>query len=934
MRIWNRRTPSSRTMLRFLIVLFLMVAKPCSGGHPYPIKIGAIFHDGDELHKRVFEYAVTKLKDERVAPVFELQPIVKWINVSTDSFNTAAAACQLLEEGVAAIFGPGSTHTRGVVSSIAAHFDVPHIEFAWRRIEDAFPPANNVNVHPNSKSVSEAIAEVLKAVEWRQFTAIYKTQDGLSRIQDALLLHGPQDFPVSILHLGDGPDYRHLLKDVASSNKFNIIVDVENPYITDVLRQAREVKLFEDYYNYIITDLDITTTGILDVINESRANITGFRLLTDEIDVISTELNSNIQAEQAILYDSVNMLYDVLEVLYIRNQNSEEPVKIEPTALSCGGTDKYEAGPTILSMIHELTKIGKTTGVMTFDETGQRDFELQIVEIQQKHFVQTAIWDKDGLRFTRSSEERETDTAKSMEDKLFRVTTREGAPFMMEVTDGPTRGIMIDNKWWEGYSIDLIDEIAKMLNFKYKFELVPDGKYGSYNKKTKTWDGLVKRLLDHAADLALCDLTITSERKQAVDFTMPFMNLGISILYRKPEVKPPSLFSFLSPLSTDVWIYMATAYLGVSLMLFIQARMAPSEWDNPHPCNPEPTELENNFNLKNSLWLTIGSLMQQGSDVLPKAPSIRMVAGMWWFFVLIMVSSYTANLAAFLTMTKMEVTIESAEDLAKQTKIKYGAVKGGSTSSFFRDSNFSTYQRMWTAMADAKPSVFTATNDEGVDRVIKGKGDYAFLMESTSIEYREEQNCELTRVGHPLDSKGYGIAMPLNSNYRTMISEAVLKLQEQGVLNKLKKKWWKDHLIATKRSGNCTNQENAEEENSNELGMDNVGGIFLVLWCGCGFAFLIAIFEFLWNVRKVAVEEKITPGEALAAEFKFIVNIRAVTKPVKMAKSSSTTSSAVGGFERAASTGRSMVGSFLRLNILDKFDKENGNNKSNGHKIN
>jgi hypothetical protein len=40
-----------------------------------------------------------------------------------------------------------------------------------------------------------------------------------------------------------------------------------------------------------------------------------------------------------------------------------------------------------------------------------------------------------------------------------------------------------------------------------------------------------------------------------------------------------------------------------------------------------------------------------------------MVAGMWWFFTLIMISSYTANLAAFLTVERMESPIESAEDL-------------------------------------------------------------------------------------------------------------------------------------------------------------------------------------------------------------------------------------------------------------------------------
>ena len=61
-----------------------------------------------------------------------------------------------------------------------------------------------------------------------------------------------------------------------------------------------------------------------------------------------------------------------------------------------------------------------------------------------------------------------------------------------------------------------------------------------------------------------------------------------------------------------------------------------------------------------------------------------MVAGMWWFFTLIMISSYTANLAAFLTVNRMDDTITSAKDLAQQNKIKYGCVEGGSTQAFFK----------------------------------------------------------------------------------------------------------------------------------------------------------------------------------------------------------------------------------------------------------
>ena len=61
-----------------------------------------------------------------------------------------------------------------------------------------------------------------------------------------------------------------------------------------------------------------------------------------------------------------------------------------------------------------------------------------------------------------------------------------------------------------------------------------------------------------------------------------------------------------------------------------------------------------------------------------------MLAGFWWFFTLIMISSYTANLAAFLTVERMVNPIEDAKDLARQTKIKYGTLRSGSTYSFFK----------------------------------------------------------------------------------------------------------------------------------------------------------------------------------------------------------------------------------------------------------
>lgn len=75
------------------------------------------------------------------------------------------------------------------------------------------------------------------------------------------------------------------------------------------------------------------------------------------------------------------------------------------------------------------------------------------------------------------------------------------------------------------------------------------------------------------------------------------------------------------------------------------------------------------------------------ADINPRAVSTRLVGGIWWFFTLIIISSYTANLAAFLTVERMVSPIESAEDLAKQTEIEYGTRVSSSTLSFFKVGN-------------------------------------------------------------------------------------------------------------------------------------------------------------------------------------------------------------------------------------------------------
>ena len=79
-----------------------------------------------------------------------------------------------------------------------------------------------------------------------------------------------------------------------------------------------------------------------------------------------------------------------------------------------------------------------------------------------------------------------------------------------------------------------------------------------------------------------------------------------------------------------------------------------------------------------------------------------------------------------------------------------------------------------------------------MEKVLLERGKYAFFMESTSLEYQIERNCELTQVGGLLDSKSYGVALTRNSRLRAPVSSAIIRLQESGVIAKLKRKWWRE----------------------------------------------------------------------------------------------------------------------------------------------
>ncbi|XP_012543079.1 glutamate receptor ionotropic, kainate 2 isoform X4 [Monomorium pharaonis] len=898
-----------------IFVLQLLQLPSMLDALPSVVKIGAIFtHDQkDSSTELAFKYAVYKInKDKIILPKTTLEYDIQYVP-KDDSFHASKKACQQVKYGVQAVFGPSDSILGQHIHSICDALDIPHLEARLDLETEA--KEFSINLYPAQSLLNAAYQDIMEFLKWTKVVIIYEDDHGLVKLRELV-----KSSRIEVdLRQADPDSYRQVLSEIKSKEVQNIIVDTKPEHMHHFLRMILQLQMNDYKYHYLFTTFDIETFDLEDF-KYNFVNITAFRLVdADDVGVRSilrdmeryqlsgnTILNKSriIQAEPALMYDSVQVFAVGLRTL-------EQSHALRPANISCELEHPWDGGLSLTNYINSVEMKG-ISGPIEFKEGRRIQFKLDLLKLKQHSLVKVGEW-RPGAGIN------VTDTAAFFEPNIGNVTlivitiletpyvmmhheknytgnsrfygfcvdllaavAREvGFSYRLELVPdrkygardpetGEWNGIVRElmrheqpyvmlksggnfsgNARYEGFCIDLLKEIARMVGFTYRIELVPDGKYGVYDYETGEWNGIVRQLMDKKADLAVGSMTINYARESVIDFTKPFMNLGISILFKVPTSHQARLFSFMNPLAIEIWLYVLAAYVLVSVTMFVVSRFSPYEWNNPHPCHPGPEIVENQFSLANSFWFTIGTLMQQGSDLNPKATSTRIVGGIWWFFTLIIIASYTANLAAFLTVERMITPIENAEDLASQTDITYGTLDSGSTMTFFRDSMIETYKKMWRFMENKKPSVFVSTYEEGIQRVLQG--DYAFLMESTMLDYIVQRDCNLTQIGGLLDTKGYGIATPMGSPWRDKISLAILELQEKGEIQILYDKWWKSP------GDTCIRTEKGKENKANSLGVDNIGGVFVVLLCGLAFAVLIAIFEFCYNSRRNAPAERQRP---------------------------------------------------------------------------
>ncbi|XP_054845547.1 glutamate receptor 2 isoform X1 [Eublepharis macularius] len=861
------------------------------------IQIGGLFPRGADQEYSAFRVGMVQFSTSQ----FRLSPHIDNLEVA-NSFAVTNAFCSQFSRGVFAIFG---FYDKKSVNTITSFCGTLHVSF----ITPSFPTDGThpfvIQMRPDLKG---ALLSLIEYYQWNKFAYLYDSDRGLSTLQAVLDTAAEKKWQVTAINVGninnDKKDetYRSLFQDLEVKKERRVILDCERDKVNDIVDQVITIGKHVKGYHYIIANLGFTD-GDLSKIQFGGANVSGFQIV-DYDDPLVTKFiqrwstleekeypgahTSTIKYTSALTYDAVKVMTEAFRNL--REQRIEISRRGNAGDCLANPAVPWSHGVEIERALKQVQVEG-LTGNIKFDQNGKRiNYTINIMELKSTGPRKIGYWSEADRMVVNPIDGSAGNESSGLENKTIVVTTILESPYVMMKKNYDT---LDGNERYEGYCVDLAAEIAKHCGFKYKLTIVGDGKYGARDAETKIWNGMVGELVYGKADIAIAPLTITLVREEVIDFSKPFMSLGISIMIKKPQKSKPGVFSFLDPLAYEIWMCIVFAYIGVSVVLFLVSRFSPYEWHTEEFEDGRETqsnESTNEFGIFNSLWFSLGAFMQQGCDISPRSLSGRIVGGVWWFFTLIIISSYTANLAAFLTVERMVSPIESAEDLSKQTEIAYGTLDSGSTKEFFRRSKIQVFDKMWTYMKSAEPSVFVRTTAEGVARVRKSKGKYAYLLESTMNEYIEQRKpCDTMKVGGNLDSKGYGIATPKGSSLRNAVNLAVLKLNEQGLLDKLKNKWWYDkgecgsgggdskvspiNLAVLKLSeqgvldklknkwwydkGECGAKDSGSKEKTSALSLSNVAGVFYILVGGLGLAMLVALIEFCYKSRAEAKRMKV-----------------------------------------------------------------------------
>nr|XP_008537253.1 PREDICTED: glutamate receptor ionotropic, NMDA 1 [Equus przewalskii] len=598
------------------------------------------------------------------------------------------------------------------------------------------------------------------------------------------------------------------------------------------------------------------------IILSARREISGNALRYAPDGIIGLQL-INGKNESAHISDAVGVVAQAVHEL-LEKENITDPPR------GCvGNTNIWKTGPLFKRVLMSSKYADGVTGRVEFNEDGDRKFaNYSIMNLQNRKLVQVGIYNgthviPNDRKIIWPGGETEKPRGYQMSTRLKIVTIHQ-EPFVYvkpTLSDGtckeeftvngdPVKKVICTGpndtspgsprhtvpQCCYGFCIDLLIKLARTMNFTYEVHLVADGKFGTQervnNSNKKEWNGMMGELLSGQADMIVAPLTINNERAQYIEFSKPFKYQGLTILVKK-EIPRSTLDSFMQPFQSTLWLLVGLSVHVVAVMLYLLDRFSPF---GRFKVNSEEEE-EDALTLSSAMWFSWGVLLNSGiGEGAPRSFSARILGMVWAGFAMIIVASYTANLAAFLVLDRPEERITGINDPRLRNpsdKFIYATVKQSSVDIYFRRQvELSTmYRHMEKHNYESAAEAIQAVRDNKL---------HAFIWDSAVLEFEASQKCDLVTTGELFFRSGFGIGMRKDSPWKQNVSLSILKSHENGFMEDLDKTWV--------RYQECDSRSNAPAT----LTFENMAGVFMLVAGGIVAGIFLIFIEIAYKRHKDA----------------------------------------------------------------------------------
>ncbi|XP_031553344.1 glutamate receptor ionotropic, NMDA 1-like isoform X2 [Actinia tenebrosa] len=540
-----------------------------------------------------------------------------------------------------------------------------------------------------------------------------------------------------------------------------------------------------------------------------------------------------------------------------------------------------------------------TSGLIKFDETGQRRYAksyIRVITQMEDKISQEIIGEWDG-KTVFIQEQKSYPKLRALINeyppnimalpKLKEKTCPSSAHICMKGIQ-LSGGKMITKEYCcYGFAIDVLNLIKEEVGFDPELQFSKDGQYGVFDTENGSWNGIVGELLRGEGDITL-DLYVSARRSNVLDFTEPYAPSGIRLLVKENSGKKSEIYwlSYLRPFTSSVWLTLLGSVGVMIVFLWIVEKFAPHRYpakiqeevtmdseDNDKellqkfiPVNQisdydyfEPKEntldeekideqqdiqpdMYGSFGLDNAVCYTLALAFGRPADeAKPLLNGARLASVAFGVAMLMLVSSYSANLAAFLIVDDKYTSVTSIYDdkiAHPPPGFRYGTVKGSYMADFFSNSENAYMRSMWYNMK--KHNVDTVTG--GVEKVRNGELD-VLIADHISLQYESlnDPSCRLKVVGDPFAMSGAAIAVKKGSPWFPKFNAVLQKLKSKGLTDFIQKFWISKYK--------CVN-----EKPPSQLKIQDLSGLFLqlaiaVIACSFG-TFLHNIISFLAHAYK------------------------------------------------------------------------------------